>query len=153
MFRQNNQIQISDSQTVRFRWRLSPTERGVPACLSYIVEGNLIRLPGRPGGVRFSLLIGDVAETEEAIVICLRVPSESVCRENVYSIDHDGNLLWRVKPQVFGSRSGPYIALSSQGDSIRLHSRDGRSHDLDPRTGSVIGASEFVQVLNGTTIL
>lgn len=131
-----NQQEISSSPSIRYRWRLSPTERGVPTCLSYVVEGNCIRLPGRPGGIQFSFPIGDVAETEEAIIVCLMVPEGRNCSENVYAIDREGNLLWRVKPQMFESRNGPYVAISSQGDLLRLYTKDGRAYDLDPKTGT-----------------
>lgn len=141
--RQNDQMEISEPQTIRYRWRLTPSERGMPACLSYIVEGNRIRLPSRPGGVCFSFPIGDVIETEQAIVICLQIPDESACTENVYAIDRDGNLLWRVKSQSFELKGGPYTLLSLQGECICVHSRDGRSYELNPSTGSAIRISEF----------
>jgi hypothetical protein len=136
MLRQQGRRELTGSQTIRYTWQVAPKERGVPACLSYIVEGDRIRLPGKPGGVRFSFPIGDLIETEQAIVVCLVVPEGKSCSENVYAIDHDGNLLWRVKPRTFEGRSGPYVALSSQGNFIRLHGRDGRRYDLDPRTGA-----------------
>ncbi len=138
--RNDEQLLNTSSHAARYSWR-QPKERGVPACLSYMVEGNRIRLSGNAAGVQFNFPIGDVVEAEEVIVICLRVPEGRECRENVYAIDRAGNFLWRVKLQTLDSRNGHYVASSSQGALVRLYGGDCRAYDLDPRTGSVIEAA------------
>jgi hypothetical protein len=138
MLREQDRQETRGSQVVRYSWRLLPKERGGPACLSYIVEGDRIRLPGKPGGVRFDFPIGDVIETEEAIVICLDVPEGRKCSENVYAVDRDGNLLWRVWPRAQHSTHGAYVALSVQGSVVQLHARDGETYHVNSRNGSPI---------------
>ena len=129
--------QMAETWTVRARWKLLPGERGVPTCLSYIIEGDRIRLPGNPAGVKFDFPIGDVIETEHAIVICLLVPEGRKCSENVYAIDQRGNLLWRVAPQGFRSPDA-YVSLSLEGPAVNLQTRAGRICRVDPRNGSQI---------------
>ena len=130
--------QMAETWTVRARWKLLPCERGVPACLSYIIEGDRIRLPANPAGVKFDFPIGDVIETEHAIVICLLVPEGRKCSENVYAIDQGGNLLWRVAPQGLRSPPDAYVSLSLEGPAVNLHTRVGRIYRVDPRNGSQI---------------
>lgn len=112
----------------------------MPACLSYIVEGNRIRLPDNPGGVQFAFPIGDVVEMEGTIVICLVVPEGSRCTENVYSIDKEGNLRWRIRPQGIASRKGPYLGLNLAASGLQLYKMDGRFYDLDLANGMVLEA-------------
>ena len=131
----HNLRETRSSCTARYRWKVLPRERSVPACLSYIVQGNRIWLPDNPAGIRFDFPIGDVVETGGAIVICLRVPKEEKCGENVYAIDHSGNLLWRIAPQTFESRHDSFVSLSLQGSVVNLHTGDGRICRVNLRDG------------------
>jgi hypothetical protein len=138
---QEHKRQIGGLYSFRYRWRLQSKPSEVPASFSYVIEGNRLRLPANPGGVRFAFPIRDVVETEEVIVVCLAVPNGSNYSENVFAVDHDGNLRWRIKPQSFASRSGPYAALSLSDGHVRLHGKDGQARDVDPKTGMVLGQS------------
>ncbi|HEY6251222.1 MAG TPA: hypothetical protein VI685_14790 [Candidatus Angelobacter sp.] len=138
MLSRNGRQHIAGSPTIRYRWRLLPNERGVPACLSYMVEGDRIRLPSNPAGVKFDFPIGDVVETEDTIVICLLVPEGRKCSENVYAIDHSGNLRWRIAAQAFEAKHGPYVALSFHGSVVSLYTRDGKGYRVNARDGSKI---------------
>ena len=126
------------ANTLRYRWKLLPKERGIPACLSYIVKGDRIRLPGNPAGVKFDFPIGDLVETEDAIVMCLALPEGRTCSENIYAINHSGNLRWRVVPQPFQSRHAPYVSVRLQGSVISLHTRDGKTYRINARDGSPV---------------
>src|SRR5579864_2357407 len=120
--------------------RIPSREHSVPACLSYIVEGNRIRLPGNSAGVKFDFPIGDVVEAGDAIVICLSVSDGRTCSENVYAIDHGGNLRWRIQSPPFGARSGPYMDLSIEGAVVRLQGKGGRAYCVNSKDESFIGS-------------
>ena len=134
------------ANALRYRWKLLSKERGIPACLSYIVEGDHIRLPGNPAGVKFDFPIGDVVEAEDTIVICLIVPEGRKCSSNVYAIDRQGNLRWRVKPQPDNTRNRAYVALSIHASVVSIHTRGGKTYRINARDGSPVttdlGASE-----------
>lgn len=114
-----------------------PKKREVPACLSYIVEGDRIRLPGNPAGVKFDFPVGDVIEAEDTIMICLMVPEGRPCSENVYAIDRSGSLRWRVAPQTSEASCGPYVSVSLQGSVVSLHTRDGNVYRFNSIDGSL----------------
>lgn len=137
-----NQERARHQHRIPYSRHLAPRQRDVPECLSYIIEGNRIRVPGKPDAIQFGFQIADVIETETAIVICLAVPAGKSCAENVYAIDRKGNLLWRVKPQKSMPQSGPYVGLSLSGNLVRLHCRDGGILDLNPEAGSVVAVAQ-----------
>jgi hypothetical protein len=138
MMTEHKSRETRSAYTIRYRWNLLPRERGVPACLSYIVEGDRIRLPGNPAGVKFDFPIGDIVETEDTIVICLQVPEGRKCSENVYAIDHSGNLRWRVAPRPFDIRYDSYVALSLHASVLNLHTRAGNIYQVNPESGSLL---------------
>ena len=121
---------------LRYRWKLLPGERGVPACLSYIVEADRIRLPGNPAGIKVDFPIGDVIDTEDTIVICLLIPDGRKISENVYAIDRSGSPHWRVASQAFETKHGPYVALSFQESVVSLHTRNRNINRLNLQDGS-----------------
>jgi hypothetical protein len=131
-----NERYSRNTQIMRYKWRLLPRERELPVCLSYAVEGDRILVPGKPGGVRFAFPIGNVAETEEAIVICLKIPPGRKCSDNVYAIDRDGNLLWRVRSRRLGANAGQFVGVTLAGAAVRLHGEDGNWFDIDPKRGT-----------------
>lgn len=109
-----NMVSKRDRRSFSHGRRLLPERHDVPRCLSYIVEGKRIRFPGNPEGVQFAFPIDDVIETEEAIVVCLKVPQGSGCAGSVYAIARDGNVIWRVQPQMIEGQNGPYLQCSHE---------------------------------------
>jgi|SRR5579862_4228110 len=60
--------------------------------------------------------------------------------ENVYAIDHGGNLRWRIQSPPFGARSGPYMDLSIEGAVVRLQGKGGRAYRVNSKDESFIGS-------------
>lgn len=124
--------QFAGSHVTRYNWR------PVPACLSYIVEDDRIRLPGNPAGVKFDFPIGDVVENEDSIVIWLIVPAGMEGRENVFAIDHSGNLRWCIAVEAFEASHGPYVTLSLHRSVVSLYTKDGKVDRVNASDGSKI---------------
>src|SRR5579864_2009883 len=109
--------------------------------MSYVVKRNEIVLPEAGQAVKFDLPIGSVLETDEVLVICLRVGAGRRLTDNVWAIDHDGRVLWRSRT----GRKTPFVGLSLQqtmdgvgGQMIWLHNQDGGNYLLTARNGKII---------------
>jgi hypothetical protein len=112
--------------------------------MSYLVRAEQILLPDCGQSVRFDFPIGDVVETKQALVICLRVGPGRYLRDNVWAIDHQGRILWRSRT----GRKSPYVGVtleeksaSEAGPLVWLHNRDGSKLLVEAKSGKVIETS------------
>src|SRR5687767_8247378 len=77
-----------------------------------------------------TLVLGDV------LVILLdymRVPNE-----NVYGVDKDGNLLWRIQQEKFPYKENPYANIYELNGRLGLSNYSGFQIEADPLTGKIL---------------
>jgi len=104
--------------------------------MSYTVKKNTLLLPSGKE-VEFEYPILQATDLGGVIVICLAVPQNRKLNENVYAVDHEGTLLWQVKPVKHVYDKSSYVGVTNTGKLVRLFNWDGMVYDVDPKTGVV----------------
>ena len=59
--------------------------------------------------------------------------------DNVYALDADGKLLWRIAPRPPGEPNDPYVGVSVQDGRLVVIDFYGRRYELDPAAGRRLG--------------
>ncbi len=99
--------------------------------------GNMLYLPsGR--SVRFDQPILEVVEIRGTTIVVLDQPSGRDVSENVFAVDSDGRVVWRIARHEFPQGPDYYVGVSDAGSVARLIHFSGFVLDVDPRTGRVV---------------
>lgn len=100
-------------------------------------SGNLLHLPnGR--SIRFDEPILEAVELGGVTIVVLDQPPGRDVSENVFAVDLDGRVLWRVPRQDFPPGPDYYVGASDGGTVVRLIHFSGFVLDADPRSGRVV---------------
>lgn len=86
----------------------------------------------------FDYPVAEILPFQTAAVVRLNPPVGSSGNENVYGIDYEGSVLWRVPQRKTVYRDSPYTGMRSEADLVRLFNWDGLELLIDPTTGTVL---------------
>lgn len=89
---------------------------------------------------------GEIMETldfEDTIVIRVGGADPLVAIQNVYGLDYDGNLRWRIPLETSFATYRPYVCIYRQGDYVEALNWDGHTVRLDPRRGFILSEGYY----------
>src|SRR5579864_3982222 len=86
---------------------------------------------------QFATEIVEALDFEEAIVVRL-ASAQPVVSQNIFGLDYQGNLMWKIpSARSFDARS-PYISLSRNGSFVEAVNWDGHIVTLHPKLGYIV---------------
>lgn len=88
--------------------------------------------------LKFDHPVAEILPFERAAVVRLNSPVGSAENENVYGIDYEGEVLWRVPRRRTVYQDSPYTGMRAEADRVRLFNWDGLELLIDPTTGGVL---------------
>lgn len=103
--------------------------------LEVISEGRLIAKH------EFQWPIKQVIEFLKSYVIRLEPDLGTIDNRNVYGINYNGEVIWRIENGTFVYKDSPFTGMSKLGDKVKLLNWDGSDWIVDPETGEVIERS------------
>jgi len=107
--------------------------------VEFKVKGNTIELPSGKS-VAFEYPISEAIEVDGVFVVRLRVPVDPMLNENVCAVDSDGCSLWCVPPIGPLLERSRFVRIGNAGSLVRLINVDGKTFDLEARSGNVVSA-------------
>lgn len=88
---------------------------------------------GLPYPVRQTLDVGNIK------VVLLDVPVKEMMNENIYGLNPDGQIIWRVVRVPRTTENAPFVSIRIDKGMIRADSWDGVVVWLDPNNGASLG--------------
>lgn len=106
--------------------------------MQFSVEGSIVRLDS--GAVRdFGRRVQRIVDTGSLLVVLLDPDDGSTVSENVFALDSNAQVVWRVQEFEFPNGRTPYTQISRGDDgSIKAYNFSGIMAVLDPTSGRVI---------------
>lgn len=80
----------------------------------------------------------DAIDTGTVLVVVLDQPPHMTLSENVVGLDHQGRIIWRVRPRDLPG-PGFYTGVAERADGVWLIHYSGFIVRIDPATGRVLG--------------
>lgn len=84
--------------------------------------------------VEFEVPIADVLAFDEIVVVLL----EQSVDENVYGLNRDGKIIWRIQKEKFPHGVNSYVNMWREGENLGLGNFTGYTITADPRTGKIL---------------
>ena len=92
---------------------------------------------GRTAPVEFPQPIDQVESFSDVLVVRLRWDNAN--KRNVYGVDANGVIVWRIADLPLNTNGDIYLSISKMSESVvRAISSLGITFDLDPRSGAVL---------------
>ncbi|SRR5258706_2387480 len=86
----------------------------------------------------FPVEVAEVLDFEDVIVIRLAA-SHLTAIQNIFGLDYQGNLLWKIPLPLSFSPQTPYVSLSRRGSYVDALNWDGHIVTLHPKKGHILG--------------
>ena len=91
---------------------------------------------------RFPMEIIEAIDFEESIVVRLAA-NHLMSVENIFAVDYQGNLLWKIPTPRSFSPQNPYVNLSRKGCYVEAINWDGHILTLHPKEGYIVAEEMY----------
>ena len=88
--------------------------------------------------IEFEYPIDQIVVYKKAIVVLLNHDFYKVNNENVFCIDHKGNLLWQVPSFEYIDKRSPFVGIRREGENVKLFNWSGEFVVIEPLSGKII---------------
>ena len=111
--------------------------------MNYRIVRDAVELVGGRR-VQFDAPILDTLDLGSVLIVILDPGSGGQLPENVYAVDGEGRMLWRVQEFEFPHGRSPYTGAYVLPDGLALYNRCGVEALVDPVTGRIL-RSDFIR--------
>lgn len=106
------------------------------AKINYSTHGN--ELIVNSSNLSFPWPVAQVIHFDESIVVRLEPDVGSKFNENVYGVNLNGKIIWKIEPCRHVYEDSPYTHIAADGDIVKLSNWDGDELFVSPKTGTIL---------------
>jgi hypothetical protein len=92
--------------------------------------------------VSFPFPVAEALDYPSVTIVRLDVPPGAAFNENVFGVDDQGAVLWRVPKRAYVYADSPYTGMQRQGDNAILFNWDGLQLTIEAATGRIVREEE-----------
>ena len=89
----------------------------------------------------FDDYIAEAIPFDDAVVVRLENQGWKRVNENVYAVDYQGRLLWRIPERPLAYGDSPYVSIYRHNAYVDVYNWDGTILTFEPKTGELMAES------------